>query len=113
MTAKPLEEWPTFESEPVGTLRPDRMAERHRRSVHREVCRPQRSRSPQRQFSPVKSIDAGGDAVNVAEASNPVTMNGEVARIPVGVRSRGMSTEKRSELGRPVCLLGNKVGGIN
>ena len=53
------------------------MVKRHRRSVHREVCRPQGVRSPQRQFSPVKSVDAGGDAVNVAEASNPATVTGE------------------------------------
>ena len=89
------------------------MAKRHRRSVHREVCRPQGVRSPQRQFSPVKSVEAEGDAVNVAEASRSEPVHGEGSFVSVGVRSRGMSTEKHQELGRPVRFLGNEVGGIN
>ena len=44
-------------------------AKRHRRSVHREVSRPQGSRSPLRQFSPVSRRDADGHGVNVPEAS--------------------------------------------
>jgi len=60
-----------------------RTAERFERSVHppthkaparhgRESCRPQGSRRPQRQFSPVIGVDADGDGVNVPEASTVV-----------------------------------------
>ena len=65
------------------------MAKRHMRSVHRETCRPQGSRSPQRQFSPVRSVEADDDGVNVPEVS---TVSGDLVSWcrSVGVRSRGM-----------------------
>ena len=82
MSAKPLNCVDrAYRSKPEGvaTAAGGRMVKSRqgRESVHREACRPQGIRSPQRQFSPVKSVDAGGDAVNVAEASNPATVTGE------------------------------------
>ena len=56
----------------AGSMLPDgRMAKQHRRSVHREVGRPQGIRSPQKQFSPVMRLGhVDGDGVTVPEASN-------------------------------------------
>ena len=43
--------------------------------------------------------------MNVAEASRSEPVTGEGSFVSVGVRSRGMYSEKHQELGRPVHLL--------
>ena len=86
MTAKPLDEWPPLEAEPKWTEQSVHlgMVKRHRRSVHREACRPQGIRSPQRQFSPVKSVDAGDDGFNVLRSQHGCRRYGEAVSGPSG-----------------------------
>ena len=62
-----------------------RMSKHHRRSVHREACRPQGSRSPLRQFSPVKEYgDVDDDGLNVHGNQHRRHRNGEMSRIHRG-----------------------------
>ena len=77
-----------------------RMAERHVRSVHREACRPQGNRSPQRQFSPVKSVDAGDDGVNVLEVNTASSVIGEFEAGPSGFEAVACMQRSDLELGR-------------
>jgi len=102
MSAKSLEEWLPLKAEPLrpsvfGSLG---MAERHRRSVHREVCRPQGVRSPQRQFSPVKSVDAGDDGFNVLRSQHGCRRHGEAAPGPSGFEAVACMQRSDLELGR-------------
>ena len=85
-----------------GCDRPDgRMAEHHRRSVHREVSRPQGSRSPQKQFSPViRYGDAGGHGLNVPEANISATVRGEVDESLSGFEAVAWMQRSVLELGR-------------
>ena len=102
MSAKPLEKLLPLKAEPssLSDWKRAGMVKRHRRSVHREACRPQGVRSPQRQFSPVKSVDAGGDAVNVAEASSRASVRGEDARLLSGFEAVACMQRSDPELGR-------------
>ena len=85
-----------------GCDRPDgRMAEHHRRSVHREVSRPQGSRSPLKQFSPViRYGDAGGHGFNVPEANISATAKGEVDESLSGFEAVAWVQRSVLELGR-------------
>lgn len=84
------------EPEAVASVTDGRMAKRHERSVHREPCRPQGSCSPLRQFSPVMSVEADDDGVNVPEVRTISSVTGEFEMGPSGVRSRGMHGKKRT-----------------
>ena len=85
-----------------GCDRPDgRMAKHHRRSVHREVFRPQGSRSPLKQFSPViRYGDAGGHGLNVPEANILATARGEVDESLSGFEAVAWVQRSALELGR-------------
>jgi len=106
MTAKPLDEWLPLEAEPTWTEESVQlgMVKRHRRSVHREACRSQGVRSPRRQFSPVKSVDAEGNAVNVAEASRDAPVKGEGVFVPSGFEAVACMQRSDPELGRARCF---------
>jgi hypothetical protein len=105
MSAKPLNCVDrAYRSKPEGvaTAAGGRMVKRHMRSVHREACRPQGSRSPQRQFSPVRRSDTGDDGVNVLEVNTARIAMVRSGR-PVGVRSRGMhAVEANLNSGEPI-----------
>lgn len=77
-----------------------RLAERHVQSVHRESCRPQGSRSPRRQFSPVKRIIADDDGVNVPEISTVSDVKGESGMGPSGFEVVARMKGSVLELGR-------------
>jgi len=85
-----------------GCETPDgRMAKHHRRSVHREVSRPQGARSPLKQFSPViRYGDAGGHGFNVPEANIPKTVRGEVDGKLSGFEAVAWIQRSVLELGR-------------
>ena len=102
MTAKPLDEWPPLEAEPKWTEQSVHlgMVKRHRRSVHREACRPQGIRSPQRQFSPVKSVDAGDDGFNVLGSQHGCRRYGEAVSGPSGFEAVACMQRSDPELGR-------------
>ena len=79
------------------------MAKHHRRSVHREVSRPQGARSPQRQFSPVKRLgDVDDDGVNVRGSQYRRHRNGEMQADPSGFEAVAWIQRSGLELGRPV-----------
>ena len=86
-----------------GRSTPDgRMAKHHRRSVHREVFRPQGARSPQRQFSPVKRFgDVDDDGVNVHGSQHRGHRNGEMQAGPPGFEVVAWIQRSGLELGRP------------
>ena len=88
------------EPEAVVGLTDGRMAKRHGRSVHRERCRPQGSRSPQRHFSPVMSVEADDDGVNVLEVSTNPSANGELVKGPSGFEAVACLERSELELGR-------------
>ena len=103
MSAKPLNcVGRAYRSEPEGVAEAadGRMAKRHGRSVHREPCRPQGSRSPQRQFSPVMSEDADDDGVNVLEISTAPDDIGESGVGPSGFEAVACMEGSELELGR-------------
>ena len=81
-----------------------RMAKRHMRSVHREACRPQGVRSPQRQFSPVKSVEAGDDGVNVSGSQYRAGRSGETGESLPGFEVVACMQRSVLELGRPARL---------
>ena len=81
-----------------------RMAKRHARSVHRESCRPQGSRSPLRQFSPVKSVDAGDDGVNVFGSQHCSSRYGKTDASLSGFEAVACMERSELELGRPARL---------
>jgi len=85
-----------------GCEAPDgRMAKHHRRSVHREAFRPQGSRSPREQFSPViRYGDAGGHGFNVPEANIPEAVRGEVTGNLSGFEAVAWMQRSVLELGR-------------
>jgi len=91
-----------YRSEPEGVAEAadGRMAKRQVRSVHREPCRPQGSRSPRRQFSPVMSVDADGDGVNVPEVSTVPSVIGEFGMGPSGFEAVACMEGSGLELGR-------------
>lgn len=91
-----------YRSEPEGVAEAmdGRMAKRHKRSVHREPCRPQGIRSPQRQFSPVMSVDADDDGVNVPEISTVPSVKGELWMGPSGFEAVACMEGSGLELGR-------------
>ena len=103
MSAKPLNRVDrAYRSEPEGVAEAadGRMVKRHERSVHREPCRPQGSRSPQRQFSPVMSVEADDDGVNVPEISTVPNANGEFGTGPSGFEAVACMEGSELELGR-------------
>lgn len=102
MKAKPLDELLPLKAEPspLPEMERARMAERHRRSVHREAYRPQGVRSPQRQFSPVMSVDADDDGVNVPEVSTASNVIGEFEAGPSGFEVVACMQRSVPELGR-------------
>jgi hypothetical protein len=77
-----------------------RTAKRHERSVHREPCRPQGSRSPRRQFSPVMRVEADDDGVNVPEVSTNPSVKGEFGKGPSGFEAVACLERSELELGR-------------
>lgn len=91
-----------YRSEPEGVAKTadGRMVKRHVRSVHREPCRPQGSRSPQRQFSPVMSVEADDDGVNVPEISTVPSVKGEFGMGPSGFEAVACMEGSGLELGR-------------
>jgi hypothetical protein len=91
-------------SEPEGVAEAayGRAAKRHERSVHREPGRPQGSRSPQRHFSPVISVEADDDGVNVPEVSTNPSANGELGKGPSGFEAVACLERSELELGRPL-----------
>jgi len=102
MAAKPLKGVDRSTKIETGSGRKSdgRMAKRHVRSVHRESCRPQGIRSPQRRFSPVKSVDADDDGVNVLEVSAALSANGEFEAGPSGFEAVACMERSELELGR-------------
>ena len=107
MSAKPLNCVDrAYRSEPEGVAgaADGRMAKRHGRSVHREPCRPQGSRSPQRQFSPVMRYNADDDGVNVPEISTVPDVKGEFGTGPSGFEAVACMEGSELELGRPLFL---------
>lgn len=86
--------------EGVAEARTGRMAKRHERSVHREARRPQGIRSSQRQFRPVKSVDADDDGVNVPEVGTALNVNGEFIVGPSGFEAVACVQRSELELGR-------------
>ena len=86
--------------ESVAQAADGRTAKRHGRSVHREPGRPQGSRSPQRQFSPVMSVEADDDGVNVPEVSTNLSANGELRKGPSGFEAVACLERSELELGR-------------
>ena len=102
MSAKSLEEWPSLKTEPgiLTTVEILGMAKRHRRSVHREACRPQGVRSPQRQFSPVMSLEAGDDGFNVRGSQHGLCRIGEAGFGPSGFEAVACMQRSDPELGR-------------
>ena len=91
-----------YRSKPEGVAQAadGRTAKRHGRSVHREPSRPQGSRSPQRQFSPVMSVEADDDGVNVPEVSTNLSANGELRKGPSGFEAVACLERSELELGR-------------
>lgn len=103
-------------SKPEGVARAadGRTAKRHGRSVHREPGRPQGSRSPQRQFSPVMSVEADDDGVNVPEVSTSPSVNGEFGKGPSGFEAVACLERSELELGRPLFIpRGNHEDMVN
>jgi len=64
-----------------------RTAKRFERSVHREACRPLGIRSPQRQFSPVKRVDAGDDGFIILGSQHGHSRKGEALSGPSGLEA--------------------------
>ena len=91
-----------YRSKPEGVAKATdgKMTKRHKRSVHREPCRPQGIRSPQRQFSPVMRIDADDDGVNVPEINIASSVNGELGAGPSGFEAVACMEGSELELGR-------------
>ena len=91
-----------YRSEPEAAVftADGRMAKRHGRSVHRESCRPQGSRSPRRQFSPVMRYQADDDGVNVPEVSTVSSAIGEFGTGPSGFEAVACMERSELELGR-------------
>ena len=89
------------------------MVKRHGRSVHREACRPQGSRSPQRRFSPVKSVDAGDDGVNVHGSQHREARFGKRLAGPSGFEAVACMQRSVIELGRALDLPGSGEGLSN
>ena len=82
-----------------------RMAKRHARSVHREGRRPQGSRSPLKQFNPVRSVlDADGDGVNVTGSQHRRDRDGEIPSGPSGFEAVACDQRSDHEPGRPARL---------
>lgn len=77
-----------------------RIMKRHGRSVHREPSRPQGTRSPQRQFSPVRRLDADDDGVNVPEVRTVPSEKGELETGPSGFEAVACLEGSELELGR-------------
>jgi len=103
MSAKPLNCVDrAYRSEPEGVAEAadGRMVKRHGRSVHREPCRPQGSRSPQRQFSPVMRYRADDHGVNVPEISTVPGVKGESGMDPSGFEAVACMEGSELELGR-------------
>jgi hypothetical protein len=102
MLAKPLDKLPPLQAEPMSLSGRKRagMVEQHRRSVHREACRPQGVRSPQRQFSPVKSVEAGDDGFNVLGSQHGHCCNGKAVFGPSGFEAVACMQRSGLELGR-------------
>jgi hypothetical protein len=103
MSAKPLNCVDrAYRSKPEGVAQAadGRMVKRHGRSVHREPCRPQGIRSPQRRFSPVTSGDADDDGVNVPEISIIPSVRGEFGMGPSGFEVVACMEGSGLELGR-------------
>ena len=86
-----------------GCVAPDgRMAKHHRRSVHREVSRPQGTRSPLRQFSPVMRFqDVDDDGFNVHGSQHRRHRNGKMQADPSGFEVVAWIQRSGLELGRP------------
>ena len=83
-----------------------RMSKHHRRSVHREACRPQGSRSPLRQFSPVKEVrDVDDDGFNVHGSQYRGHRNGEMSADPLGFEAVACKQRSVLELGRAYGFL--------
>lgn len=116
MSAKPLKVQESLEAQPRGD-RPDGgrawMVKRHGRSVHREARRPQGSCSPQKQFSPVKSVDADDDGVNVSGSQHPTGRHGETGGSPSGFEAVACVQRSVIELGRALDLPGSGEGLAN
>ena len=78
-----------------------RMAKRHVRSVHREACRPQGIRSPQRQFSPVRiSLTAGDDGFSVHGSQHRTGRYGKTGAGLPGFEAVACMERSEFELGR-------------
>ncbi len=101
------------EPEAVAQAADGRMAKRHGRSVHREPCRPQGVRSPRRQFSPVMSVDADDDGVNVPEINTVPSVNGELGIGPSGFEAVACMEGSELELGRAHGFLKRYVRPTN
>ena len=99
MSAKSLEDRAHGDG---STLRKARMAKRHVRSVHRELCRPQGGRSPQRQFSPVISVDADDDGVNVLEVSTVLSVLVSLEQVRRGSKPWHVGKEANLNSGEPI-----------
>jgi hypothetical protein len=88
-----------------------RMVKRHRRSVYREVCRPQGSRSPQRQFSLV-TVRRGRRRCERIGSQHHDMRQGERVVGPSGFEAVARRHRSVIELGRPARLPA-RVGGLN
>lgn len=91
-----------YRSKPEGVAEATdgRMMKRHGRSVHREPSRPQGARSPRRQFSPVRRLDADDDGVNVPEIRTALSVKGELWAGPSGFEAVACMEGSELELGR-------------
>ena len=80
------------------------MVKRHGRSVHRVPCRPQGSRSPLRQFSPVIGLEADDDGVNVRGSQYHSKRLGELVGGPSGFEAVACMERDVLELGRALLF---------
>lgn len=94
-----------------GCRTPDgRMAKHHRRSVHREASRPQGTRSPLKQFSPViRYGDVDDDGFNVLGSQHRVHRKGEMQTGLPGFEAVAWMQRSELELGRSLQFPRNRV----
>jgi hypothetical protein len=105
MSAKPLKGVDRSTKIETGNkTEPDcgRMVKRHVRSVHRERCRPQGIRSPLRQFSPVMSVDADDDGVNVPKVSTALSAMVSLEGVRRGSKPWHVWKEANLNSGEPI-----------
>ena len=106
MSAKSLEVGYIMMAQPEDRVErlDGRMAKRHGRSVHREGCRPQGSRSPRKQFSPVRGMRCRRRRFERTGSPHGIRCNGESGLGLPGFEAVACIQRSDRELGRPVCL---------